>query len=256
MEDITLWNVQQRQSPYTRQSGDHSCVAKIGFTYLNIIKTENKRKSLIDFFEIERFCLFLATLLLPNIHSLFISRKEKWRHFLISASVLVSKTTSTQWRGCLSLAMDNNKVHPLCVSCFAGVSGGRMRDYLVFKAERHGSVTSDYRYSYSLGVSSQSCSPLSQDVAQDPPSFNCSHPTPLDLISPVLLWTQFSLDVQPWVFCLGTTSFKKHWYIFQAHVKCFFYVPSSLCLLTKQKLQHHPIVNPSLVCTYYTSSRE
>lgn len=81
MEDIILWNVQQRQSPYTRQSGNHSCVAKISFTYLNIIKTENKRKSLIDFFEIERLCLFLATLFLPNFHSLFTFQGRRVKTF-------------------------------------------------------------------------------------------------------------------------------------------------------------------------------
>jgi len=64
-----------------RQSGDHSCVAKIGFTYLNIIKTENRRKSLIDFFEIERLCLFLATLFLPNFHSLFTFQERKVKTF-------------------------------------------------------------------------------------------------------------------------------------------------------------------------------
>ena len=70
-----------RQSPYTRQSGDHSCVAKIGFTYLNIIKTENRRKSLTDFFEIKRLCLFLATLFLPNFHSLFTFQERKVKTF-------------------------------------------------------------------------------------------------------------------------------------------------------------------------------
>lgn len=190
MEDITLWNVQQRQSPYTRQSGNHSCVAKISFTYLNIIKTENKRKSLIDFFEIERLCLFLATLLLSNFHSLFTFQERKVKtfpHQCLSTGVKDRIDTvkrmlifgNGQQQGppslrvllCRCLRWENERL-----SCFQS-----------WKA-----CISDLwlQVSYSLGVSSQSCSPLSQDVAHDPPSFNCSHPTPLDLISPVLLWTR------------------------------------------------------------------
>ena len=102
---VSLCGMFNRDSHHTRGSlVINSCVAKIGFTYLNIIKTENRRKSLIDFFEIERLCLFLATLFFPIFTVSSLSRKEKWRHFLISASVLASKTTQTQRRrGCLSL---------------------------------------------------------------------------------------------------------------------------------------------------------